>query len=74
MDYVKASRSYMSQAELRRNSVAVQGLPHPPTPGKVVNGLVGRPDAVDEVEVPIMLDNNNNSCELNRVEHPHRRR
>lgn len=64
MDYVKASRSYMSQAELQGKKFGREYKVYIPDPGKVVNGLVADPDAVDEVEVPIMLDNNNNSCEL----------
>jgi len=64
MDYVKASRSYMSQAELQNKKWGREYKVYIPDPGKVVNGLVADPDAVEEVEVPIMLDNNNNSCEL----------
>ena len=64
MDYVKASRSYMSQAELANKKFGREYKIYIPDPGKVVNGLVADPDAVDECEVPIMLDNNNNSCEL----------
>ena len=64
MDYVKASRSYMSQSELQGKKFGREYKVYIPDPGKVVNGLVADPDAVDEVEVPIMLDNNNNSCEL----------
>lgn len=64
MDYVKASRSYMSQAELQGKKFGREYKVYIPDPGKVVNGLVADPDAVDECEVPIMLDNNNNSCEL----------
>lgn len=64
MDYVKASRSYMSQAELANKKFGREYKIYLADPGKVVNGLVADPDAVDEVEVPIMLDNNNNSCEL----------
>ena len=64
MDYIKASRSYMSQAELQGKKFGKEYKVYIPDPGKVVNGLVADPDAVEEVEVPIMLDNNNNSCEL----------
>lgn len=64
MDYVKASRSYMSQEELKNKKFGRTYKVYVPDPGKVVNGLVADPEAVDEVEVDIMLDNNNNSCEL----------
>lgn len=64
MDYVKASRSYMSQEELKNKKFGRTYKVYIPDPGKVVNGLTADPEAVDEVEVSIMLDNNNNSCEL----------
>lgn len=64
MDYVKASRSYLSQSELEGKKFGKTYKVYIPDPGKVVNGLDADPDSIDEVEVEITMDNNNNSCEL----------
>ena len=64
MDYIKASRSYMSQADLKNKKYGHSYKIYMPDPGKVVNGIVADPDSINEVEVEVLMDNNNTSCEL----------
>ena len=64
MDYIKASRSYMSQADLKNKKYGHSYKIYMPDPGKVVNGIVADPDSISECEVEILMDNNNTSCEL----------
>jgi hypothetical protein len=64
MDYIKASRSYMSQSDLKNKKYGHSYKIYLPDPGKVVNGIVADPDSINEVEVEVLMDNNNTSCEL----------
>lgn len=64
MDFIKASRSYMSQSDLKNKKYGHSYKIYLPDPGKVVNGIVADPDSINEVEVEVLMDNNNTSCEL----------
>ena len=64
MDFIKASRSYMSQSDIRNKKYGHSYKIYLPDPGKVVNGIVADPDSINEVEVEILMDNNNTSVEL----------
>lgn len=64
MDYIKASKSYLSQAELKNKKFGKSYNVYLPDPGKVVNGIEADHDSLEEVEVSIYMDNFNTSIEL----------
>lgn len=64
MDYIKASKSYMSQNDFKGKKFGRDYKIYIPDPGKVVDGVVADPDTVEEIEFNVRLENKNNSCEL----------
>jgi len=64
MDYVKKSKSYLSESELKNKKYGRSYNVYIPDPGKVKNGLEADPDSIDEVEMTITLENKNTSCEI----------
>lgn len=64
MDYIKASKSYMSQNDFKGKKFGRDYKIYIPDPGKVVDGIVADPDTVEEIEFNVRLENKNNSCEL----------
>ena len=64
MDYVKKSKSYLSEAELKDKKYGRTYKVYIPDPGKVKDGLVADPDSIDEIEMEIKLENKNTSCEI----------
>ena len=64
MDYVKKSKSYLSEAELKDKKYGRTYKVYIPDPGKVKDGLVADPDSIDEIEIEIKLENKNTSCEI----------
>lgn len=66
MDYIKASRSMLSEAEMTNKKFGRSYNIYLPDPGKVVQGLKADSDEINEVEVPIYLDNFNTSVTLDQ--------
>jgi hypothetical protein len=64
MDYVKKSKSYLPESELKNKKYGRTYTVYIPDPGKVKDGLVAEPDAIEEVEMSIKLENKNTSCEI----------
>lgn len=64
MDYVKKSKSYLSESELKGKKYGHSYKVYIPDPGKVVDGLEANPDTIDEIEMEITLQNKNTSCEI----------
>lgn len=64
MDYVKKSKSYLSESELKNKKYGKEYKVYIPDPGKVKDGLEADPDSVEEVEMTIKLENKNTSCEI----------
>lgn len=62
--YLKKAHSYMTQGELEGKKYGRTYSVYIPDPGKAVDGLEADPDAINEVEVSVQLDNINTSCEL----------
>lgn len=68
MDYIKASKSYLSQEEMKNKKYGKTYNITMPDPGKVIQGIVADPTDVTEVEVPITMDNFNTSFQLDAWE------
>lgn len=68
MDYVKASKSYMSQGELEGKKYGMTYKVYIADPGSVVDGLVANPEDIKEVEVEATLKNKNTSVQLDAWE------
>ena len=68
MDYVKASVSKLSEADMKNKKFGRSYEVYLPDPGKTVQGLKADGDDIEEVAVPIYLDNFNNSCKLDAWE------
>ena len=62
--YIKKAHSYMSQSELEGKKYGKNYTVYIPTPGEVHEGLEAKPDAINEVEVEVTLQNKNTSIEL----------
>lgn len=62
--YLKKAHSYIPQSELEGKKYGRHYSVYIPDPGKAVEGLEANPDAVEEIEVDVTLDNINTSCEL----------
>ena len=62
--YIKKAHSYMTQGELEGKKYGREYQIYLPTPGEVHDGLEASPDAINEVEVPVKLENKNTSVEL----------
>lgn len=62
--YIKKAHSYMSQSELEGKKYGKNYTVYIPTPGEVHEGLEAKPDAINEVEVEVTLQNKNTSVEL----------
>ena len=68
MDYVKASVSKLSEADMKNKKFGRSYEIYLADPGKVIQGLKAAGDDIEEVAVPIYLDNFNNSCRLDAFE------
>lgn len=68
MDYVKASVSKLSEADMKNKKFGRSYEVYMADPGKVIQGLKADADDIEEVAVPIYLDNFNNSCRLDAWE------
>lgn len=68
MDYVKASVSKLSEADMKNKKFGRSYEIYLADPGKVIQGLKADGDDIEEVAVPIYLDNFNNSCRLDAWE------
>lgn len=68
MNYIKASKSYLSQADMKNKKYGKTYNVTLPDPGKVLQGIVADPSDVTEVEVPIYMDNFNTSFQLDAWE------
>lgn len=64
LPYLKKAKSYMSQGELEGKKYGKTYSIYIPDPGQVVDGLEASPDAINEVEVDVTLQNKNTSVEL----------
>lgn len=64
LPYLKKAHSYMSQGELEGKKYGKTYSIYIPDPGQVVDGLEASPDAINEVEVDVTLQNKNTSVEL----------
>lgn len=62
--YIKKAHSYMSQSELEGKKYGKNYTVYIPTPGEVHDGLEAKPDAINEIEVEVTLQNKNTSVEL----------
>ena len=63
--YLKEATSYMTQGQLDGKKYGRTYKVYIPDPGKVVDGLDADPDNLQEVEVPVTLENKNTSFEVN---------
>lgn len=68
MDYIKASVSKLSEADMKNKKFGRSYEIYLADPGKVIQGLRADGDDIEEVAVPIYLDNFNNSCNLDAWE------
>lgn len=64
LPYLKKAHSYMSQGELEGKKYGKTYSIYIPDPGEVKDGLEASPDAINEVEVDVTLQNKNTSVEL----------
>lgn len=64
LPYLKKAHSYMSQGELEGKKYGKTYSIYIPDPGEVKDGLEASPDAINEVEVNVTLQNKNTSVEL----------
>ena len=64
LPYLKKAKSYMSQGELEGKKYGKTYSIYIPDPGQVSDGLEASPDAINEVEVDVTLQNKNTSVEL----------
>lgn len=64
MDFVKKSKSYLSENDMKGKKFGKSFTVYTPCPGKVVDGLVADPDSIVETETEIWLENKNTSCEI----------
>lgn len=64
LPYLKKAKSYMSQGELEGKKYGKTYSIYIPDPGQVVDGLEASPDAINEVEVDVTLQNKNTSVQL----------
>lgn len=64
MDYIKASVSKLSEADMANKKFGRSYEVYMPDPGKVIQGIKANPDEIEEVAVPIYLDNFNTSVNL----------
>lgn len=64
LPYLKKAHSYMTQGELEGKKYGKTYSVYIPDPGEVRDGLEASPDAINEVEVPVTLENKNTSVEL----------
>lgn len=64
LPYLKKAHSYMSQGELEGKKYGKTYSIYIPDPGQVADGLEASPDAINEVEVDVTLQNKNTSVEL----------
>ena len=63
--YLKEATSYMTQGQLDGKKYGRTYKVYIPDPGKVVDGLDADPADINEVEVPVTLENKNTSFEVN---------
>lgn len=68
MDYVKASVSKLSESDMANKKFGRSYNIYLPDPGKVIQGIKADSDEIDEVEVPIYLDNFNTSVTIDAWE------
>lgn len=68
MDYIKASVSKLSESDMANKKFGRSYDVYLPDPGKVIQGLKADPDSIDEIPVPIYLDNFNQSVTLDAWE------
>jgi hypothetical protein len=68
MDYVKASVSKLSEADMANKKFGRSYNVYLPDPGKVIQGIKADAAELQEVEVPIYLDNFNTSLTLDAWE------
>ena len=64
LPYLKKAHSYMTQGELEGKKYGKNYSVYIPDPGEVKDGLEASPDAVNEIEVTVTLQNKNTSIEL----------
>lgn len=64
MDYVKKSKSYLSQDEMKGKKYGMSYEVYIPDPGKVFDGLVADVSEVNEIPYTITLKNKGNACEI----------
>lgn len=64
MPYVKASRSYMKETDLKGKKYGKTYTIYIPSPGTAVDGVVADPDAFTETTITVTLDNVNTSINL----------
>ena len=64
LPYLKKAHSYMTQGELEGKKYGKSYSVYIPDPGEVHDGLEASPDAINEVEVNVTLQNKNTSVEL----------
>lgn len=64
LPYLKKAHSYMTQGELDGKKFGRSYSIYLPDPGEVQDGLEAKPDAANEVEVSVTLQNKNTSVEL----------
>lgn len=64
MAYVKGSKSFFSQAEIKGKKYGQKVGGYLPDPGTVHDGIVANPDSVSEIEIDAYINNKNSSCEV----------
>lgn len=64
MAYIKGSKSFFSQAEIKGKKYGQKLSGYLPDPGVTTSGIVANPTAINEPEISAYINNNNNSCEV----------
>lgn len=64
MAYVKGSKSFFSQAEIKGKKYGQKLSGYLPDPGTVHDGIVANPDGISEIEIDAYMNNKNSSCEV----------
>ena len=64
MAYVKGSKSFFSQAEIKGKKYGQKVSGYLADPGTVVDGIVANPDTISEPEIDAYINNKNSSVEV----------
>ena len=62
--YLKKSKSYFPQSEIKGKKYGMEMDGYLPDPGTTKHGIVADPDSINQPKIAAVMDNMNTSCEL----------